>query len=250
MPGLTNKILGRFINTVCITYQESMSFFQNSKTFLTGNPVRMQVLKGSVESAYKLFSLEKGLFTVFTFGGSSGARSINRTMVDALNYMPDLRDKIQFLHQTGLNDYETTRDAYRKAGFKGTITPFIYQMGEAYAVADIVISRAGATTLAELTALGKPAILVPYPYAAGNHQELNARKLLEMGAAKMIPERELKGEALAENIRELYMNETMRADMQRNSRAVGRPDACAKVVDIAMSLMKQSAVNKGELKSV
>jgi UDP-N-acetylglucosamine--N-acetylmuramyl-(pentapeptide) pyrophosphoryl-undecaprenol N-acetylglucosamine transferase len=250
IPGLTNKILGRFINNVCITYQESMSFFQNSKTFLTGNPVRMQVLKGSVESAYKLFSLEKGLFTVFTFGGSSGARSINRTMVDALNYMPDLRDKIQFLHQTGLNDYETTRDAYRKAGFKGTITPFIYQMGEAYAVADIVISRAGATTLAELTALGKPAILVPYPYAAGNHQELNARKLLEMGAAKMMLDRELKGEALAENIRELYMNETMRADMQRNSRAVGRPEACAKVVDIAMSLMKQSAVNKGELKRV
>jgi UDP-N-acetylglucosamine--N-acetylmuramyl-(pentapeptide) pyrophosphoryl-undecaprenol N-acetylglucosamine transferase len=250
MPGLTNKILGRFINTVCITYQESMSFFQNSKTFLTGNPVRMQVLKGSVESAYKLFSLEKGLFTVFAFGGSSGARSINMAMVDALNYMPDLRDKIQFLHQTGLNDYETTRDAYRKAGFKGTITPFIYQMGEAYAVADIVISRAGATTLAELTALGKPAILIPYPYAAGNHQELNARKLLEMGAAKMMLDRELKGEALAENIRELYMNETMRADMQRNSRAVGRPDACAKVVDIAMSLMKQSAVNKGELKSV
>jgi UDP-N-acetylglucosamine--N-acetylmuramyl-(pentapeptide) pyrophosphoryl-undecaprenol N-acetylglucosamine transferase len=250
IPGLTNKILGRFINTVCITYQESMSFFQNSKTFLTGNPVRMQVLKGSVESAYKLFSLEKGLFTVFAFGGSSGARSINRTMVDALNYMPDLRGKIQFLHQTGLNDYETTRDAYRKAGFKGTITPFIYQMGEAYAVADIVISRAGATTLAELTALGKPAILIPYPYAAGNHQELNARKLLEMGAAKMMLDRELKGEALAENIRELYMNETMRTDMQKNSRAVGRPEACAKVVDIAMSLMKQSAAKNGELKSV
>jgi UDP-N-acetylglucosamine--N-acetylmuramyl-(pentapeptide) pyrophosphoryl-undecaprenol N-acetylglucosamine transferase len=250
IPGLTNKILGRFINTVCITYQESISYFQNSKAFLTGNPVRMQVLKGSVESAYKLFSLEKGLFTVFAFGGSSGARSINMTMVDALNYMPDLRDKIQFLHQTGLQDYEAIRDAYRKAGVKGTITPFIYQMGEAYAVADIVISRAGATTLAELTALGKPAILIPYPYAAGNHQELNARKLFEMGAAKMMLDRELKGETLAENIRELYMNETMRTDMQRNSRAVGRPEACARVVDIAMSLMKQSAVKNGELKSV
>ena len=108
----------------------------------------------------------------------------------------------------------------------------------------------GATTLAELTALGKPAILIPYPYAAGNHQELNARKLLEMGAAKMMLDRELKGEAIAENIRELYMNETMRADMQRNSRAVGRPEACARVVDIAMSLMKQSAAKNGELKSV
>lgn len=123
-------------------------------------------------------------------------------------------------------------------------------MGEAYAVADIVISRAGATTLAELTALGKPAILIPYPYAAGLHQELNARKLAELGAAKMIRNSELKGETLAHSIRELYMNETTRLEMRKNSRAVGRPDASAKVVDLAMSLMKQSPVSshltKGE----
>jgi UDP-N-acetylglucosamine--N-acetylmuramyl-(pentapeptide) pyrophosphoryl-undecaprenol N-acetylglucosamine transferase len=245
VPGVTNKILGRFVNSVCLTYQESITFFQQAKTFLTGNPVRLQVLKGSIESAYKLFSLEKGVFTVFVFGGSSGARSINTAILEALNYIYDLKDKIQFLHQTGLKDYETVRDGYRKKGFKGTITPFIYQMGEAYAVADIVISRAGATTLAELTALGKPAILVPYPFAAGNHQELNARKLLEMGAAMMIRDRELKGEKLAESIRELYMNRAMRTEMQRNSRAVGRPEACAKVVDIAMSLIKQSEASGG-----
>lgn len=239
VPGLTNKILGRFIRTVCITYQESISFFPKAKTFLTGNPVRMQIRKGSIESAYKLFSLDRGLFTIFIFGGSSGAKSINMAIVDALNYLYDLRDKIQFLHQTGMSDYEKIREAYRKLGFKGIITPFIYQMGEAYAVADIAISRAGATTLAELTALGKPAILIPYPYAAGRHQELNARKLLEMGAAKMILDSELKGESLAHHIRELYMNETMRTEMQRNSKAIGRPEACARVVDIAMSLLKQ-----------
>ena len=129
VPGVTNKILGRFVNTVCITYQESISFFPRGKTFLTGNPVRMQILKGSIESAYRLFSLEKGLFTIFSFGGSSGARSINRALVDALNYMRDLRDKIQFLHQTGPRDYESIRDAYRKAGFKGTISPFYLSDG-------------------------------------------------------------------------------------------------------------------------
>jgi UDP-N-acetylglucosamine--N-acetylmuramyl-(pentapeptide) pyrophosphoryl-undecaprenol N-acetylglucosamine transferase len=243
IPGLTNKILGRFVRAVCITYQESISFFPKAKTFLTGNPVRMQILKGDIESAYRLFSLERGLFTIFIFGGSSGAKSINMAIVNALNNMYDLKDKIQFLHQTGIRDYENIRESYRKTGFKGTITPFIYQMGEAYAVADIVVSRAGATTLAELTALGKPAILIPYPYAAGQHQELNARKLLEMGAAKMIRDSELKGESLANSIREMYTNETMRAEMQRNSRAVGRPEACSKVVDIAMSLIKQAAVN-------
>jgi UDP-N-acetylglucosamine--N-acetylmuramyl-(pentapeptide) pyrophosphoryl-undecaprenol N-acetylglucosamine transferase len=245
IPGLTNKILGRFVRAVCITYQESISFFPKAKTFLTGNPVRMQILKGDIESAYRLFSLERGLFTIFIFGGSSGAKSINMAIVNALNNMYDLKDKIQFLHQTGIRDYENIRESYRKTGFKGTITPFIYQMGEAYAVADIVISRAGATTLAELTALGKPAILIPYPYAAGQHQELNARKLLEMGAAKMIRDSELKGESLANSIREMYTNETMRAEMQRNSRAVGRPEACARVVDIAMSLVKQSSASGG-----
>jgi UDP-N-acetylglucosamine--N-acetylmuramyl-(pentapeptide) pyrophosphoryl-undecaprenol N-acetylglucosamine transferase len=245
IPGLTNKILGRFVRAVCITYQESISFFPKAKTYLTGNPVRMQILKGDIESAYRLFSLERGLFTIFIFGGSSGAKSINMAIVNALNNMYDLKDKIQFLHQTGIRDYENIRKSYRKTGFKGTITPFIYQMGEAYAVADIVVSRAGATTLAELTALGKPAILIPYPYAAGQHQELNARKLLEMGAAKMIRDSELKGESLANSIREMYTNETMRAEMQRNSRSVGRPEACSKVVDIAMSLVKQSSASGG-----
>ena len=243
VPGLTNKILGKLVNTVCITYQESIPFFPKGKTFLTGNPIRTYILKGSIEAGCRLFSLEPGLFTIFAFGGSSGARSINMALVDALNHLHDLKDKIQFLHQTGIKDYEKIRDAYRLIGFRGTIAPFIYQMGEAYAVADVVVSRAGATTLAELTALGKPAILVPYPFAAGNHQELNARKLREIGAARMILDRELKGENLANTIREMYMNRSTRTDMQKNSRSVGRPDASAKVVDIAMSLIKQSSAS-------
>ncbi|MFZ5907675.1 MAG: undecaprenyldiphospho-muramoylpentapeptide beta-N-acetylglucosaminyltransferase [Nitrospirota bacterium] len=243
IPGLANKILGRFVNAVCVTYHESISFFPREKTFLTGNPVRLQVMKGNIGSAYRLFSLDEGLFTVFAFGGSSGARSINAAMVDALNHLYDLKDKIQFFHQTGPRDYEHVREAYRKAGFRGTITPFVYQMGEAYAVADIVVSRAGATTLAEITTLGKPSILVPYPYAAGSHQEFNARRLVEIGAAKMIPDRELKGEVLAEAIRELYLNESLRIEMGKNTRTIGRPDACEKIVDIALSLMKHSRRN-------
>lgn len=251
MPGLTNKILGKFVQVICVTYQESISFFPKSKTFFTGNPVRMNVVRGNRESAFKLFSLDRGFFTIFAFGGSSGANSINSAVVNSLNYLHDLREKIQFLHQTGSKDFENVRDAYRKSGFRGMVAPFIYQMGEAYAVADIVVSRAGATTLAEVTALGKPAILVPFPYAAGDHQELNARKLFDIGAAKMITDRELKGETLAAAIRELYSDKTLRNDMQRHSRSVGRPDACAKVVDIAMSLIKLSAPsgkkNKGDM---
>jgi UDP-N-acetylglucosamine--N-acetylmuramyl-(pentapeptide) pyrophosphoryl-undecaprenol N-acetylglucosamine transferase len=240
VPGRTNRILGRFTKRICVTYQESLSFFLKGKTFLTGNPVRSKILKGDRGSAYRLFPLDKDKFTIFIFGGSSGASSINRTMVNALNYITDLKEKIQFLHQTGDKDFENVREAYRKAGFKGIVTPFIYQMAEAYAIADVVISRAGATTLAELTAIGKPAILVPYPYAAGRHQELNAIKLREMGAAFVILDNELNGETIAKYIREMYEKESVRTEMQRASRGLGRPDACNKIVDIALSLLKEN----------
>lgn len=239
VPGLTNKLLGKFVKRICVTYHESLFSFPMGRTFLTGNPIRMKILKGDREAACRLFSLDSHMFTVFIFGGSSGARSINRAMVEALNHLTDLKENIQFLHQTGDRDYGNIRESYRKAGVKGTVAPFIYQMAEAYAVADLVISRAGATTLAEITALGKPAVLIPYPYAAGRHQEFNAMKLREMGAAHVVLESEMKGETLAKIIREMYENDSLRADMKRASMGLGRPDACSRIVDIAVSLMKK-----------
>lgn len=239
VPGLANKLLGRFVDRICVTYHESLSFFPIGKTSLTGNPIRVKILKGERDSAYKLFSLDKDLFTVFIFGGSSGARSINTTMVESLNYLADMKESVQFLHQTGDRDYEKIREAYRRAGAKGTVSPFIYQMAEAYAAADLVISRAGATTLAEITALGKPSILIPYPYAAGRHQEFNAMKLREMGAAHVVLENDMKGEVLAGMIREMYESAQARADMKKASIGLGRPDACGRITDIAMSLARK-----------
>ncbi len=238
VPGMANRILGKFVDRICVTCQESLSAFSSGKTFLTGNPIRAKILRGDREAALRLFSLDKEMFTVFVFGGSSGAQSINRAMVSALNYLGDFRANIQFLHQTGEKDYENVREAYRKAGFKGTVAPFIYQMAEAYAVADIVISRAGATTLAEITALGKPSLLVPYPHSAGRHQEFNAIKLREMGAAFVVFDKEMNGETLARHIREMLENDSTRKEMQRASRGLGRPEAGSRIVDIALSLMK------------
>lgn len=240
IPGLTNKFLGRFVDSICITYQDSITYFPRGKTFLTGNPVRSQILKGNVESAYKLFSLEKGLFTILVFGGSAGAKSINRAIVDSLPHLYDIREKIQFLHQTGQMDYEFVRNEYRRHEFKGTVAPFIFQMGEAYAVADLVISRAGATTLAEITAVGKPSILIPYPYATGGHQEFNARKLVKMNGAKMVLDSELSGKRIAEEIKELYYDEALRFEIQKNCKTIGRPEATEKIVDIVLILTKQS----------
>lgn len=239
IPGLANRMLGKIAGAVALTYQESISIFPRGKTFLTGNPIREKILKGSKDAAYSIFALEKNKFTVFVFGGSLGARSINNAILAAFSNMLDLKDKIQFLHQTGEHDCEFVKETYRRWGFRGTVVPFIFQMAEAYSVADLIISRAGATTLAEITAIGKPAVLIPYPYAAGSHQEINANKLAEIKAAKIILDHQLKGEVLAQAIRELFTNEDLRNEMERNSRSVGRPDAAHKIVDIAESLIRR-----------
>jgi UDP-N-acetylglucosamine--N-acetylmuramyl-(pentapeptide) pyrophosphoryl-undecaprenol N-acetylglucosamine transferase len=237
IPGLANRILGRFADIICVTYQESIPYFPKSKTYLTGNPVRERVMRGSKISAVKLFKLEPGKFTILVFGGSHGASSINRAIVDSLQYLLDIRTDIQFLHQTGDKDYDYVRNAYRSFNFSGMISPFIFQMAEAYAISDIVVVRAGATTLAELTSIGKPAILVPYPYAAGNHQELNARKLEQMHAASVILDRDLSGRKIADMIKELYSNEKLRNEMQQNCSALGHPHASRKVFEMANAIL-------------
>jgi len=239
VAGSANRILGRIVDVICVTYHESISFFPKNKTYITGNPVRQEILSASREAAYELFGLERGKFTIFVFGGSSGAGKINSAVCGAFTHLNDLREHIQFLHQTGKNEFETVREIYRKWGFKGTVAAFIHRMAEAYAVADLVISRAGATTLAELTAVGRPAILVPYPFAAGNHQEMNAQRLAEMGAARVIFDHELDPETLARNIRELFGDPGMRHEMERSSKSLGKPDAAQKVVEIVRSLLKK-----------
>jgi len=239
VPGMSNKILGRFADTVCVTYQESISSFPRDKTYLTGNPVRERVLRGSRTSGMKIFGLDPEKFTVFIFGGSGGASSINMAMVEALQYLLDIRDEVQFLHQTGEKDYEYVRSSYRNFGYYGMVTPFIFQMAEAYAVSNIVVSRAGATTLSELTALGKPSVLIPFPYATANHQEMNARKLEKLQAAIIILDKELNGRSIAEAIRQLFRNTEMREKMQQNCRVLGQPQASQKVLEIALSLLRR-----------
>jgi UDP-N-acetylglucosamine--N-acetylmuramyl-(pentapeptide) pyrophosphoryl-undecaprenol N-acetylglucosamine transferase len=242
VPGLANRMLSKIADAVAVTYHESMSFFPRAKTYLTGNPIRRMITEGKREAALEFFKLNPEKATVLVLGGSAGAAAINNAVLNALNNMLDIREEVQFLHQTGERDYEGVRRAYRKLEFTAMAAPFVYQMAEAYAAADLVISRAGATTLAELTALGKPSIIIPYPYAAG-HQEFNARKLLESGAARMFPESELTGEKLAAEIKELCSSEEKRREMAKQARALGRPDAAMKVVDIALSLVKARGNN-------
>ncbi len=240
VPGAANRWLSRLSGAVAATYMESLEYLPKGKTFLTGNPVRAEVLTAGRQdsSAFRLFELEpEGFFTVFISGGSNGAASINRAVTGSLEHLHDLKEHVQFLHQSGPRDYQAVREAYRRHGYKAMVVPFIYQMPEAYAVAGLVVSRAGATTLAELTALGKPAVLVPYPYA-GAHQEFNAKKLEAFGAARLVMDNELSGVRMAHEIRALIENESERKEMSARSKAVGQPEAAKKAAELVRSLIR------------
>lgn len=239
VPGLTNRILGKFVNTVAVTYHESMSFFPRGKTFLTGNPVREEILSGDRNRGYERFSLNKDMFTIFVFGGSSGAGHINKAVTEALRYLNDYKGKIQFLHQTGETDLVPVRELYHSMGFKGTVISFTHEMADAYAIADLVVSRAGATTIAEMAACGKASILVPYPFAAGKHQESNAGKLLDIGAAQMILDEELNGKTLSEHIIYLFENPDILGEMERTISSLGGPGAAKKIIEHMMGLLKK-----------
>ena len=245
VPGWANRFLGMISDAVCVTHQETMKYFPRRKVHLTGNPVSRKVLMGSRRSGLKIFSLREELFTVLVFGGSSGAHAINRAMTEALQWLLDLREEIQFLHQTGDRDYEFVREAYQRYGFRGTVTPYIYQMPEAYAVADLVVCRAGATTIAELCVTGRPSILIPYPHATGDHQLRNAERLQAMGASVVIRQEELTGQVLADEIKRLYRDEGLRGQMGSRARAGARLDAAERVVDIAVSLIKRVSETEG-----
>lgn len=239
LPGLTNRILGKFVDTVAVTYHESTKYFPQAKTYLTGNPVREGILKGDRERGCKTFGLDQDKFTIFVFGGSRGASHINNAMGEALDHLEPYRDRIQFLHQTGERDFDPMKEIYHSRGFKGTVLPFAYEMADAYAVADLIISRAGATTLAELTACGKAAILVPYPFAAGNHQEINAKKLWDIGAAQMILDRDLNGRALSDMIRYLIEDPEAIAEMERISKSLGSREATGRVIELITGILKK-----------
>ncbi len=227
-PGLTNRCLGRFVNMVFTAFTEADTYFPARRVMCVGNPVRTVIKEGMAES--QSLGLRPDCFTILVFGGSQGAHKLNSVMLDALKCRPDFGKFCQVIHQTGEKDAAVVRAAYEERKVRAYVRPFINRMSMAYALADLVICRAGATTVSELTQTGKPAILVPYPYAANDHQTLNARYLADKGAALMIPERELDGQRLLKHINALREDEVKRITMGHQAKRLAKPDAAKTIV--------------------
>jgi UDP-N-acetylglucosamine--N-acetylmuramyl-(pentapeptide) pyrophosphoryl-undecaprenol N-acetylglucosamine transferase len=232
LPGLTNKILGRFARVVFTAFEEAARFFPSRKVQLIGNPIRRKLMDNYLRS-----HVAHERFCVLVFGGSLGARGINQRMLEALDSLQDLKDQLHIVHQTGKNDVEAVRRGYEEKGFRAEVVEFIEDMSSAYARAELVICRAGATTLAELMVAKKASILIPFPHATDNHQEVNARALVQSGAALMFREAELTGQALAENIRALKEDPARRRQMEKRAALLGRPEAAKELADVLVDLM-------------
>jgi len=222
-PGLANRLLGRWAKRVCLSFAEAGQGFRRAPLGVTGNPVRAAMERCP--------ELPAGNPQLLVFGGSHGARAINRALVAALPQLERWRGKLHIVHQAGVNEVETVRAGYREAGWTAVeVQPFIADMAGAYARASLVVCRAGATTLAELTVCGRPAVLIPYPYAANHHQAVNAAALAAKGAAIMIEEHDLKADELGLLIDGLLRDRARLASMSTAARCLARPGAAARLL--------------------
>jgi UDP-N-acetylglucosamine--N-acetylmuramyl-(pentapeptide) pyrophosphoryl-undecaprenol N-acetylglucosamine transferase len=202
--------------------------------FQLGNPIRKVLMDN-----YMRPEVEHGRPHVLVFGGSQGAHALNMRVIEALPHLADLRERVRFTHQTGARDREQVEQGYRACGFEPDVREFINDMSAAYAESDLVVCRAGATTLAELTVCKKPAILVPFPAAADNHQVKNAQSLSAAGAAVMIEERDLTGELLAHEIRSILASPERRGAMARAAGRLGSPQAAKEIADVLTDLVRR-----------
>jgi UDP-N-acetylglucosamine--N-acetylmuramyl-(pentapeptide) pyrophosphoryl-undecaprenol N-acetylglucosamine transferase len=234
IPGFTNRVLGRFAQAAFTAFPEAARHFPRHKVYQLGNPIRRTLMENYMRPVQK-----HPLPCLLVFGGSQGAHALNMRVVEALPHLADLRGALRITHQTGARDREQVEKGYRACGFEPDVREFITDMSAAYAQADLVLCRAGATTLAELTVCKKPAILVPFPAAADNHQVHNARSLVDAGAAVMIEEKDLTGEVLAREVRALLDQPEKRERMARAAGRLGSPQAAREIADVCTELVRR-----------
>jgi UDP-N-acetylglucosamine--N-acetylmuramyl-(pentapeptide) pyrophosphoryl-undecaprenol N-acetylglucosamine transferase len=233
VPGLTNRLLARVVDAAAVTFESTVAFFRG-RGFVSGNPIRPEFLSGNEPRPEHV-----GPPRILIFGGSQGAHAINMAMVEAAPKLAAHHGGMAITHQTGERDLERVKEGYRQAGLAARVEPFLYEMDREVKAADIVVCRAGATTIAELTAAGKPAVLIPLPTAADDHQRRNAEVLAHADAAELIEQKHLTGTLLADRVIALAGDTARRERMAAAARTFGRPQAAQVIVDRALELARR-----------
>lgn len=234
VPGLANKVLGKFVDRIFLS-MPCKYHFSPKKTVLTGNPVRQEIIKAAGEKKPR----EKKQITLLVLGGSQGAHRVNYLVMDAVATLGiEQGDNLRLIHQTGVADEEIVESHYTKLGVRAEVKAFFRGMAEVYSEADLVVSRAGATTLAELAVMGLPALLIPYPYAADDHQKTNALHYQDGGAAKMFEEGTLTGDLLAREIKMLLRAPEKLEEMAARMKQMGKPEATDTIINECLKIIR------------
>ncbi|MDQ0244191.1 UDP-N-acetylglucosamine--N-acetylmuramyl-(pentapeptide) pyrophosphoryl-undecaprenol N-acetylglucosamine transferase [Bacillus fengqiuensis] len=238
VPGLTNKFLSKYVDKVAICFEQAAAYFPEEKVVLTGNPRASEVLNQDGSRGKESVGLTKGKKAVLIVGGSRGAKPINEAFLEILEKVGG--KDYEFLYITGDVHYDKVLEEVRKVGNPENviIKPFVHNMPEVLAGVDLIVARAGATTLAEITALGLPSILIPSPYVTNNHQEKNARALSDKDAAILCLEQELNGEELLHNIDRILTNSQLLQEMKQASKRLGISDAANRLYKVMIDLVK------------
>lgn len=237
VPGMTNRLLGKLVNLVFISFRSSENHFPTGKVHLTGNPIRKEI----IEAAESERSKDSKGFVVMTAGGSQGAHAVNEAMVEAIRIAAGKINNLSVIHQTGTADCDQVTEEYKKIGVRAEVQAFITDMERAYSEADLIICRAGALTVAEVAAMGRPAVFIPLPTAADNHQEINARSLVDEGAAEIILQADLTPELLAERLTTLAGDRERLRDMGKRALEAAFPNATEKICDICDAYVRKRA---------
>ncbi len=230
IPGMTNRWLARWADRVCVAFDQTVNEFKGIDAIVTGNPLRAGISNASQVGGSPP--------TLLVFGGSRGAKAINEAICAALPDLLKADSEIRIIHQTGEEDFEHVRSAYAASGCRNArIEPFIDDMSAVYRQAALVVCRAGATTIAELTASGLPSVMIPYPFAAGDHQKANAVALVAKQAAIMLEQEELTGESLAKTVNELLSDRERLQRMATAAKGEGKSDAAKSILVICREMI-------------
>ncbi|MFH1540520.1 MAG: undecaprenyldiphospho-muramoylpentapeptide beta-N-acetylglucosaminyltransferase [Elusimicrobiota bacterium] len=225
IAGIANKLSAKFANKICVSFEDSKKYFPLKKTIYSGNPVRSEILNISKPlTDYRL------PLTCLIFGGSQGAHNINVNLINSIDSFLPVKEKIRFIHITGVHDFEVVKNAYQSKGFKAEIYKYLYDMDVVYKNTSLVICRAGATTIAELVVLKMPAILIPYPHSTENHQNANAKYLTEKGCTILIEEKEIK--TLSQKVLEIINHPELLVKMSESYQKISHPDPIKTFLDL------------------
>ncbi|MCF8032084.1 MAG: undecaprenyldiphospho-muramoylpentapeptide beta-N-acetylglucosaminyltransferase [Desulfarculaceae bacterium] len=238
VPGLTNQVLGKLAKKIFVAFEAAAEHFPPGKPVFSGNPVRPELIE-QAEAAQRQDTDER--FTVLVIGGSQGAASLNRAVTGALELLGDRKERMFFIHQTGESQAGQVRAAYEQAGFAAEVAPFFAEVGRCYGQAHLVLCRSGAGAVSEGLATGRAMLCVPYPFAAGDHQRLNALALVERGAARLIPDHELTPERAASEIRGIMDDPAALARLEAHALALARPSAARDIATACLELMEEAA---------